>query len=54
MRRMLGRWLMLALVVPLIAAALGMIADRLEERSGEPTKVVKGLRAGRSVLRAAS
>lgn len=50
MRRMLGRWALLAIVLPLAAWAVGRIADAVENRRGEDSKVVKGLRVGKTVL----
>lgn len=51
MRRRFGRWLFLAIAIPLAAAALGMIADKVEERRGPDSKAARGLRMGRQILR---
>ncbi len=54
MKSRFGRWLFLAIAIPVTAAVLGAVADKLEERNGPDSKVVKGLRFGRSVLRPGS
>lgn len=51
MRRRFGRWVVLMVAVPLAAAALGMIADKVEERRGPDSKAARGLRMGRQILR---
>ncbi len=51
MRRRIGRWLFMAIAIPLIAALLGRIADEFEARQGADSKVAKGLRFGKGVLR---
>ncbi len=54
MKRTIGRWLFMAIAIPLIAALVGMIADLVEERRGPDSKVAKGLRVGKQVLRPGS
>ncbi|WP_296667900.1 hypothetical protein [Demequina sp.] len=54
MRRAIGRWAIFAIAIPLTAAALGLIADQVEQHRGADSKVVKGLRVGRSILRPGS
>jgi len=51
MRRRFGRWLFMAIAIPLAAWALGAIADKVEESRGPDSKTAKGLRVGRKVLR---
>ncbi len=51
MKKTVGRWLFMAIAIPLVAAALGMIADLVEEHRGPESKVAKGLRVGKQVLR---
>lgn len=51
MRRRIGQWLIMAIAVPIIASAIGVIADKVEERRGADSKVVKGLKVSKKVLR---
>ncbi|WP_156163616.1 hypothetical protein [Demequina subtropica] len=51
MRRRFGRWLFMAIAIPVAAALLGRIADEVEARRGEGSKVAKGLRVGKGILR---
>ncbi|WP_156162360.1 hypothetical protein [Demequina iriomotensis] len=51
MRRRFGRWIVMAIAIPLAAALLGRIADEVEARQGEGSKVAKGLRVGKGILR---
>ncbi|WP_156160758.1 hypothetical protein [Demequina soli] len=54
MRRRFGRWLVLAIAIPLTAALLGRIADRVEASQGPDSTVAKGLRLGKGILRPGS
>lgn len=51
MKRMVGRWIVMAVAVPLIAALLGVVADKVEQHRGPDSSVAKGLRAGRGFLK---
>ncbi|SEJ66581.1 hypothetical protein [Demequina mangrovi] len=51
MRRRFGRWLFMAIAIPVAAALLGRIADEVEARQGADSKVAKGLRVGKGILR---
>ncbi len=51
MKNRLGRWLFLAIAIPVTAALLGRIADMVERRQGPDSKVARGLRVGKQVLR---
>jgi hypothetical protein len=51
MRRRFGRWLVMVIAIPVAAALLRRIADKVEERNGPDSKTAKGLRAGSKVLR---
>lgn len=54
MRRRFGRWIFMAIAIPLAAAALGKIAEKVEASRGPDSKVAKGLRMGKGVLRPGS
>ncbi len=54
MRARIGRWIVLAIAIPLAAALLGAIADKLEQRQGPDSTAVRGLRFGKQVLRPGS
>ncbi|MDN4476024.1 hypothetical protein QQX09_09180 [Demequina sp. SYSU T00192] len=54
MRRRFGRWMFMAIAIPVAAWALGAIADKVEERNGPDSKAAKGLRVGKQVLRPGS
>ncbi len=51
MRRRFGRWLFMAIAIPLTAAVLGKIADKVEESRGADSKAARGLRIGKNILR---
>lgn len=44
MRANLIRWAVLAIAVPVAAAAVRRIADAVEQRQGAPSRVSRGLR----------
>lgn len=54
MRSRIGRWLFMAIAIPVAAAVIGAIADQVEARRGPDSKVAKGLRVGKRVLRPGS
>ena len=54
MRRRFGRWMVMAIAIPIAAWALGRIADEVEQRRGPDSRTAKGLRVGKQVLRPGS
>ncbi|WP_380166981.1 hypothetical protein [Jannaschia sp. R86511] len=51
MRAQLIRWAVLAVVVPIAAAGVKKIAERVEDRRGPRSKIARGLRKASETVR---
>ncbi len=51
MRAQLVRWAVLAVAVPLAAAVVKKLADRVEDQRGPSSKVARGLRKAGEMVR---
>lgn len=54
MKRVIGRWILFLIAVPVAVSLLGSAADKLERDRGRHSRSAKGVRAVRGVVRKAA